>query len=109
MSCTSFFSVARYVIYPYPCSHRDQPHTSCPEVGVRSSGVWLRWGLVANPHPAIRPIQAVFLVVGGGGGGLSTNSYFCLLSPLLVSFPLAPVSLCLFVVQPPPPPPRKAF
>jgi len=57
MSCTSFFSVARCVIYPYPCSPRYQPHTSSrPEVGVRSSGVVVRWGFGPNPHLGIRPI-----------------------------------------------------
>src|SRR5215217_1004107 len=101
------FQQPHHVLVPYSFfslySHR-------PEVAVRTSRVGLRWGLGPNPHPAIRLIQAVFLVVGGGGGGLSTKSYSCLLSLFSCACPpLLRSQIYLLVIQPPPPPPRKAF
>ena len=49
MSCTSFSRLLRF--YPYPCSPRYQHLISRPEVGVTSSELGSRWGLVPNPHP----------------------------------------------------------
>src|SRR5215211_507698 len=66
-------------------------------------------GFGTNPHPEIRPIQAVFLSLGWGRWGLDQLRFHLrwfvpLLSPRTISSPV-----CLLIVLPPPPPPCKAF